>query len=82
MYFTHENSNGTEFYIARATLDGSDHHIMLNTSRQIASLTIDYDTKRLYFVYPRLRAIDYMDLTNDSVSRLEQKKIFSEIHQK
>lgn len=68
MYFTHENSNGTEFYIARASLDGSNHHILLNTTRQIASLTIDYDTNRLYFVYPRLRAIDYIDLTNSSVS--------------
>lgn len=77
MYFTHENSNGTEFYIARATLDGSDHHILLNTSRQITSLTIDYDTRRLYFVYPRIRAIDYMDLTNGSVSRIEQTEMFS-----
>lgn len=70
MYFTHENSNGTEFYIARAALDGSNHHILLNTSRQITSLSIDYETERLYFVYPRHRAIDYIDLINGSVSLL------------
>lgn len=70
MYFSHENSNGIEFYIEASTLDGANKQLILNSTKQIGSLTIDYETNRLYFVYTRVGAIEYLYLTNNTVSKM------------
>lgn len=70
MYFSHENSNGVEYYIEAATLDGANRQLILNSTTQIGSLTIDYDMNRLYFVHTRVGAIEYLDLKNNGVSEI------------
>lgn len=67
MYFSHENSNGTAFIIEQSALDGSSRKVLLNSSQPIGSLTVDLESKRLYFIRKQTGGIDYLDLQMGNV---------------
>lgn len=46
---------------------GTNLEVLLNSTNNIASLFLDYDTNRLYFIYGLVGAIQYMDLDNRTV---------------
>lgn len=65
MYWIHWNPFTQIWQIERNNLDGSQRKSIYETG-EMASLSMDYDSKRLYFVYER-SGIAYYDLTNKKV---------------
>lgn len=68
MYFSHKN-NHTNFYaIESSALDGSNRRLLINCTKSAVSLTIDFPTNRLYFIYQETGAIIFFDLETKIVS--------------
>lgn len=67
IFFAYQNNNTAEFFIGRTTMAGTNLEVLLNSTNNIASLFLDYDTNRLYFIYGLVGAIQYMDLDNRTV---------------
>lgn len=79
LYFSHENSRGTAFIIEQSALDGSNRKVLLNSSQPIGSLTINVDSKHLYFIRNQTGGIDFLDLKTGKVHVVVQP---DEIHPK
>lgn len=53
-------------------MDGSNRKVLLNSSQPIGSLTVDLESKRLYFIRKQTGGIDYLDLKLGNVHEVVQ----------
>lgn len=70
MYWSHKKDDTKTYIIETSSLDGSHRAVVMNCSDPAESLSMDYPTGRLYFVYSESGAILYVDLKTKAVSRL------------
>ncbi|XP_055692338.1 low-density lipoprotein receptor-related protein 1 [Lutzomyia longipalpis] len=61
LYWSQSSVNNTH-RIMMSAMDGSDVETAVATDKSIDSLTIDYEARRLYYVFPSAGAIYYYDL--------------------
>lgn len=68
MYWAHRREDKS-FLIESSALDGSERDVVINTNESAHSLSIDFTTNRLYFVYFESSKIAYFDLKAQVVSK-------------
>lgn len=67
MYWSHADEEAKIFRIESSALDGSSRRELLTTNKSTHSLTIDFASNRLYFVYQNSGIISYLDLATYKV---------------
>lgn len=55
------------YYVEKCSLNGSNCTKLVNSTKAVSSLAFDNASNRLYFVYPKIGGIDYLDLTTAEV---------------
>lgn len=68
MYWSHKKEDTKSYIIESSSLDGSNRAVVMNCSDPAESLSMDYQSGRLYFVYSESGAILYVDLNTKAVS--------------
>lgn len=68
MYWACKSNSSKQFVIESSALDGSNRKILLTANETARSLSIDFSTERLYFVYVENSKIVYFDLKTKIVS--------------
>lgn len=68
MYWAHKREDTKTYLIESSSLDGWNREIILNSTESARSLSIDFSTDRLYFVYVESGKIVYYDLKTHLVS--------------
>lgn len=66
MYWLSSERNAQLWQIEQSNLDGSNRQLIYEHNKTLASLTMDFDSKRLYYVYDN-SGISYYDITNKSM---------------
>lgn len=69
MYWSHKKDDTKTYIIETSSLDGSNRAVLMNCSGPAESLSMDFQSGRLYFVYSESGAILYVDLKTKVVSR-------------
>lgn len=76
MYWSHKKEDTKSYIIESSSLDGSNRAVVMNCSDPAESLSMDYQSGRLYFVYSESGAILYVDLNTKAVSWFANNTIF------
>ncbi|XP_067627209.1 prolow-density lipoprotein receptor-related protein 1 isoform X1 [Eurosta solidaginis] len=66
MYWIHSERDSKLWLIEQSNLDGSDRSIIFQHNKTLLSLTMDFDSERLYYVYDN-SGIAYYDIVQKSV---------------
>lgn len=66
MYWTHSSREDNITKIEVSNMDGSGRRELVSMAQVFQSLTVDFDSRRLYFVY-QSSGIAYYDLKNQAI---------------
>lgn len=62
MFWSHSNKEAEIYRIEESSLNGESRNKLHDCSKPAQSLTIDFDSNRLYFVYHNSGIISYYDI--------------------
>lgn len=74
MYFSHMDDRTSTYLIEQSALDGSGRHVLVNCSEAATSLSIDFNSRRLYYAYKETGTISYVDLETRKVSNADLRR--------
>lgn len=68
MYWSHKSKGTKPYLIESSALDGTNRQIIVASNESVRSLSIDFNTNRLYYVYVESGSIVYIDLKEKQVN--------------
>lgn len=66
MFWIHSHRDNKLYEIEQSALDGSNRQVLFNHTKSLQSLTMDFDSYRLYYVYDN-SGIAYYDIENNII---------------
>lgn len=67
MYWSHKNELNSTYCIESSLLDGTERQLLAITEEPAESLSFDFTSNRIYFVYKIRRGIVFYDLAKEKV---------------
>lgn len=67
MYWAHKGNDSNTYLIESSALDGTNREIIVTANESARSLSMDFSTERLYYVYVESGRIVYVDLKEKKV---------------